>query len=68
MGIKITITFKDGRIYTSNCKRDFFGSFDIGNGMTFSHHSGVLYREKGNIICGVDITNEVEKIELVYEY
>ena len=68
MEIKVNITFKNGRTYTSKCKNDFFGSFDIGNGMTFSPHSGVLYREESNIICGEDITNEVEKIELVYEY
>lgn len=67
METKVTITFKNGEKYTSKCKKDFFGSFDIGNGMTFSH-SGVLYREEGDIICGEDITNEVEKVELVYKY
>ena len=68
MEIKATIIFKNGEKYTSECKIDFFGGFDIGNGMTFNSHSGVLYREKGNVICGENITNEIEKVELVYEY
>lgn len=60
----VTIKFKDGRKITVEPKMDCFGLCDLGNGMSLSLIHGILYKEKGNVICGEDITDKVEEIEV----
>ena len=64
----ITITFKDGNKITVNPKVDCFGLLTLGDGMSLSLIHGTLYKEKGNVICGEDITNEVDTIEMSMIY
>ena len=64
----ITVVFKDGNIFTVEPKQDFFGGYSLGNGMTFSNVTGTLYKEKGNVICGEDITDTVDAIEISMQY
>ena len=63
----ITITFKDGNKITTEAKMDNFGLSTLGNGMSLSIH-GTLYKEKGNVICGEDITDQVDTIEISMKY
>ena len=63
----ITITFKDGNKITSEPKMDNFGLLTLGNGMALNIH-GTLYKEKGNVICGEDITDTVDAIEMFMQY
>ena len=64
----VTVTFKDGNKITVEPKMDCFGLLTLGNGMSLSIIHGTLYKEKGNIICGEDITNEVDTIEMFMKY
>ena len=64
----VTITFKDGNKMTVEPKADCFGLFYLDNGMAFSVNGGTLYKKKGNVICGEDITNEVDTIEVSMQY
>lgn len=63
----VTITFKDGNKVTIEPKMDTFGLLTLGNGMSLSIH-GTLYKEKGNVICGEDITDQVDTIEISMKY
>ena len=63
----ITITFKDGNKMTAEPKMDNFGLLTLGNGMALNIH-GTLYKEKGNVICGEDITDTVDAIEMFMQY
>ena len=60
----VTIKFKDGNKITVEPKMDCFGLYDLGNGMSLSIIHGILYKEKGNVICGEDITEKVDEIEV----
>lgn len=60
----VTVKFKDGNKITVEPKDRDFGLLDLGNGMSLSLIHGVLYKEKGNIICGKDITDTVDAIEV----
>lgn len=64
----VTITFKDGNKITAEPKVDCFGLFYLDNGMAFSVNGGILYKEKGNVICGEDITDTVDTIEVTMKY
>lgn len=64
----ITITFKDGNKITSEPKMDCFGLLTLGNGMSLSLIHGTLYKEKGNVICGEDMTDTVDAIEMFMQY
>ena len=63
----VTIKFKDGNKIAVEPKVDCFGLYSLGNGMVLSFVNGILYKEKGNIICGEDITDKVEAIEVLME-
>ena len=63
----ITITFKNGNKITAEPKMDCFGLLTLGNGMALNIH-GTLYKEKGNVICGEDITDQVDTIEVSMKY
>lgn len=63
----ITITFKNGNKITAEAKMDNFGLLTLGNGMALNIH-GTLYKEKGNVICGEDITDQVDTIEVSMKY
>lgn len=60
----VAIKFKDGSKIVVEPKVDCFGLYSLGNGMTLSFVNGILYKEKGNVICGEDITDKVETIEV----
>ena len=64
----ITVVFKDGNVISVEPKQDMFGCYSLGNGMTFSNVTGTLYKEKGNVICGEDITDTVDAIEISMKY
>ena len=64
----ITVVFKDGNVITVEPKQDYFGLYSLGNGMTFSPIHCTLYKEKGNVICGEDITDTVDAIEISMQY
>lgn len=64
----VTITFKDGNKIMVNPEVDCFGLFYLSNGMAFSVNGGILYKEKGNVICGEDITDTVDTIEISMKY
>ena len=64
----VTVKFKDGNEITVEPKVRDFGLLDLGNGMSLTLIHGVLYKEKGNIICGEDITNTVDAIEVSMKY
>lgn len=64
----ITITFKDGNKMTAEPKMDCFGLLTLGDGMSLSIVHGTLYKEKGNVICGEDITDTVDAIEMFVQY
>ena len=64
----ITITFKDGNKITAEPKMDCFGLLTLGDGTSLSVIHGTLYKEKGNIICGEDITDTVDTIEMSMQY
>lgn len=64
----ITITFKDGNNVTVDPRVDCFGLVTLGNGMFLNLIHGTLYKEKGNIICGEDITDQVDTIEVCMKY
>ena len=63
----VTVTFKDGSKITTEPKMDCFGLLTFENGMSLNIH-GTLYKKKGNVICGEDITNEVDTIEISMKY
>ena len=64
----VTVKFKDGNQITVEPKMNCFGLFDLGDGMVLNVVHGVLYKQKGNVICGGDITNEVDTIEISVQY
>ena len=64
----VTITFKDGNKITVEPKVDCFGLLTLGNRMSLSLIHGTLYKEKGNVICGEDITDTVDMIEMLIQY
>lgn len=64
----VTVTFKDGNKITTEPKIDCFGLLTLGNGMSLSLIHGALYKEKGNVICGEDITDQVDTIEISMKY
>lgn len=64
----VTVKFKDGSQITTEPKVDFFGLYNLGNGITLSIVHGILYKEKGNVICGEDITDTVDTIEISMKY
>ena len=64
----VTVKFKDGNEITVEPKVRDFGLLDLGNEMSLTLIHGVLYKEKGNIICGEDITNTVDAIEVFMKY
>lgn len=64
----VTVKFKNGNEITVEPKDRDFGLFDLGDGMSLSLIHGVLYKEKGNVICGEDITDSVDTIEVHMKY
>lgn len=65
----ITIKFKDGRQNTTiEPERDHFGICYLKNGLALNVSTGTLYEQKGNIICGEDITDTVETIDIHMMY
>lgn len=64
----VTVKFKDGNIITVEPKVDYYGTFDLGYGLTLNNKYGILYKEKGNVICGEDITDKVDTIEIYMKY
>lgn len=64
----VIITFKDGNKITSEPKMDGFGLLTLGDGMSLNIIHGTLYKEKGNVICGEDITDTVDAIEMFMQY
>lgn len=64
----VTVKFKNGNEITVEPKDRYFGLLDLGNGMSLSTIHGALYKEKGNIICGEDITDAVDAIEVSMKY
>ena len=64
----ITVEFKDENQITVEPKVDCFGLCNLGNGMSLSLMHGILYKEKGNVICGEDITDMVDTVEICMKY
>ena len=64
----ITVKFKNGNEIAVETEINYFGLYSLGNGMTFSPIHGTLYKEKGNVICGEDITDTVDAIEISMQY
>lgn len=64
----VTVRFKDGNKIEVEPKVDCFGLYSLGNGMTLGIIHGILYKEKGNVICGEDITDKVDTIEMSMQY
>ena len=64
----VTVKFKDGNKIVAEAKTDHFGLLDLGNEITLSSVHGSLYRRKGNVICGEDITDKVDTIEISMKY
>ena len=64
----VTVKFKDGNKIVAEAKADHFGLLDLGNEITLSSVHGSLYRRKGNVICGEDITDKVDTIEISMKY
>ena len=64
----ITIKFKDGRQITAEIKKIDIGLWFIDNEITFNAIHGTLYKVKDNVICGENITDTVEKIDISMEY
>lgn len=68
MNNTITIKFKDGKQITVEPQKIDFGLWFIGNEMYFNVIHGVLYRRRDNIICGKDITDTVDEVEISMKY
>lgn len=64
----VTVKFKDGNEIVVELKDRDFGLLDLGNGMSLTLIRGVLYKEKGNVLCGEDITDTVDTIEVSMKY
>lgn len=64
----VTVKFKNGKEITVEPRTRDFGLLDLGNGISLNAIHGVLYKEKGNIICGEDITDTVDTIEVSMKY
>lgn len=64
----VIVKFKNGNKIAVEPNVDCFGLLDLKNGMSLSIIHGTLYKEKGNVICGEDITHEVDMIEVSMEY
>lgn len=64
----VTVKFKDGNEITVEPRARDFGLLDLGNGMSLNAIHGVLYKEKDNIICGENITDTVDTIEVSMKY
>jgi hypothetical protein len=64
----VTVRFKNGNKIVVEPSADCFGLLNLKNGMSLSLIHGILYKEKGNVICGEDITHEVDTIEVSMEY
>jgi hypothetical protein len=64
----VTVIFKDGSKITVNSSTDCFGLLNLGNGMSLNIIHGTLYKKKGNVICGEDITSTVDTIEMSMRY
>lgn len=64
----VTVKFKDGNKIVAEAKADHFGLLNLGNGITLSSVHGTLYKQKGNVICGEDITDSVDVIEIFMQY
>ena len=65
---KITIKFKDGKQITVENPEYDFVLLNLGNEMYFNAFHGTLYKVKGNVICGEDITDTVDEIEISMKY
>lgn len=64
----VTVKFKNGKEITVEPRARDFGLLDLGNGISLNVIHGILYKEKGNIICGEDITDTVDAIEVSMKY
>ena len=64
----VTVKFKNGTEVTVEPRVRDFGLLDLESGMSLSLIHGTLYKEKGNIICGEDITDTVDAIEMSMKY
>ena len=64
----VTVRFKDGNKIIADTKADNFALLDLGNGISLNIIHGTLYRQKGNVICGEDITDKVDTIDIYMEY
>lgn len=68
MKTMIKVKFKDGNEIVAEPSIDYFGLYSLGKEITFSPINGTLYKEKGNVICGEDITDTVDTIEILMQY
>lgn len=65
MNITITITFKDGTSIYSRPRDTQDGIWILGYDLCFCTGSQTLYKTVGSVLCGRDITDQVDKIEIV---
>lgn len=68
MKYMVTVIFKDGSNIVSEAKASHFGWIDLENEMTLSSVHGTLYRQKGDVICGEDITDTVDTVDIYMKY
>lgn len=64
----ITIKFKDGKQITVEAGKYDFGLLKLGDVLSFNANNGTLYKQKGNVICGEDITNTVDTVVMTIKY
>lgn len=64
----VVVKFKDGNVIITEPELSHYGWLDLGDGMTLIPVHGMLYKEKGNVICGEDITDTVDEIEVYMKY
>lgn len=64
----VTVKFKNGNQIVVEPKLKDFGLLDLGNGISLNLIHGTLYKERRNVICGDDITDTVDTIEVSMKY
>ena len=65
---EVFIKFKDGSEMLAEPKIYDFGLLDLGNGISLNANSGRVYKHKGNVICGEDISNTIDTIKTTIQY
>jgi len=66
MKTRVSIIFKGNpTAYTCEpSRKDRYGYWDLGNDLTLSVTNGQVYRRSGNVVCGVNITDQVFAINI----